>query len=112
MTARIAAVLEELDGKVGRLGPPPSYFDLTRWRRSPPIGALEPMTLGERIRQRRLELGLSQEGAGQVLGVGRVTLYRWERDESHPPADRQAVLARFLESRARSPRRRPKACRP
>ena len=36
------------------------------------------MTIGERIKQRRLELGLSAEELGKRLGKDRATIYRYE----------------------------------
>ena len=42
------------------------------------------MTLGQRIAQKRKELGLSQEGLGEQLGVSRQAIYKWESDASLP----------------------------
>ena len=36
------------------------------------------MTIGERIKARRLELGLSIEDLGKILGKNRTTVYRYE----------------------------------
>ena len=36
------------------------------------------MTIGQRIAQKRKELGLSQEALGSKLGVSRQSLYKWE----------------------------------
>ena len=36
------------------------------------------MTTGQRIAQRRKELGLSQESLGEQLGVSRQAIYNWE----------------------------------
>ena len=41
------------------------------------------MTLGQRIQEGRLRLGLSQEGLGEKLGVSRQAVSRWEADLSH-----------------------------
>lgn len=38
------------------------------------------MTMGQRIQQIRLELGLSQEEFGEKLGTTRQTVSRWELD--------------------------------
>jgi transcriptional regulator with XRE-family HTH domain len=97
MAGRIETILGKLEGRDRERGSvAPSYFDLTRWRRTP-LTNTTPKTIGERIRDRRLELGLSQEEAGRRLGVGRGTVYRWERGACRPPADRHAALRRFLE---------------
>lgn len=39
------------------------------------------MSVGNRIRQRRLELGLSGEEVGKMLGVNKTTVYRCEKGE-------------------------------
>ena len=36
------------------------------------------MTVGQRIAQKRRELGLSQEGLGEKLGVSRQAVSKWE----------------------------------
>ena len=38
------------------------------------------MTVGQRIAQKRKELGLSQEALGERLGVSRQAIYKWESD--------------------------------
>ena len=48
------------------------------------------MTLGQRICQKRKELGLSQETLGEQLGVSRQAVSRWELDETLP--DTQNLL--------------------
>ena len=40
------------------------------------------MTTGQRIAQKRKELGLSQEALGDRLGVTRQSIYKWESDLS------------------------------
>ena len=40
------------------------------------------MTLGQRIAQKRKELGLSQEALGDQLGLSRQSIYKWESDLS------------------------------
>lgn len=36
------------------------------------------MTVGQRVAQKRKELGLSQEALGDRLGVSRQSIYKWE----------------------------------
>jgi len=124
MAARVEAILEKLEGEAAAsigaqpvhdghpdLGQNLTFFDLTRWRRKPPPGLLpeKVATLGDRIRQRRLELGLSQEALGKRFGVGRVTVDRWERGEDSPtPAQMGAVVA-YLGSSQSQVRRRNRA---
>jgi hypothetical protein len=55
-------------------------------------------TLGERIRGKRLELGLYQRELAKLLGVNIATLKLWELDEMRPVKHRH-VLAAFLQSR-------------
>jgi len=45
-----------------------------------------PETPGERFRQVRVGLGLSQKTAAAVLGVDPATVTRWELNERRPPA--------------------------
>jgi transcriptional regulator with XRE-family HTH domain len=42
------------------------------------------MTATKSLRQRREELGLSQETLGEKIGVDGMTVSRWERGESVP----------------------------
>lgn len=42
------------------------------------------MTIGERISQKRKELGLSQESLGEKLGISRQAIYKWESDPPCP----------------------------
>ncbi len=51
------------------------------------------MTLGQRIAQKRKELGLSQEALGEQLSVSRQSIYKWEADSSLPEIDKLIALA-------------------
>ncbi|MBI1796284.1 MAG: transcriptional regulator [Candidatus Eisenbacteria bacterium] len=93
---RIEADLSLGDGEVHLpMGVGLSFFDLTRWRRTPPIG-IRPATLGERLRAKRLELGLSQEAVGRRFGVSRAAVHRWERGEVIPSSARRTRVTRFV----------------
>lgn len=46
------------------------------------------MTLGERLYEMRRKKGLSQEQAGEALGVTRQTVSKWETDQSTPDFDK------------------------
>jgi transcriptional regulator with XRE-family HTH domain len=48
--------------------------------RKPKESDFEPETLGEHIRKRRLELGLSQKEAGNRFGAT-ATVLHWEKDK-------------------------------
>ena len=54
------------------------------------------MTLGQRIAQKRKELGLSQEGLGEQLGVSRQAIYKWESDASLPEIDKLVTLSKIF----------------
>ncbi len=100
MAARLAAVLDRLEsGDDSSPGPGAvTYFDLTRWRRRPPpdLGLAKPESLGDRLRKRRLERGLSQVEAGKRCGEGRTTMYRWERGVDQLPRNRKPAVRNFL----------------
>ena len=55
------------------------------------------MTIGERIKNRRIELGLSVEELASLLGKNRATIYRYESDEiENLPITILEPLARVL----------------
>jgi transcriptional regulator with XRE-family HTH domain len=57
---------------------------------------LEPQTLGEHIKRRRLELGLSQPQAAAALGVDPITVLNWEKGKSEPVIRSLPAIFRFL----------------
>lgn len=54
------------------------------------------MTTGQRIAQKRKELGLSQEALGERLGVSRQSIYKWESDAALPEIDKLIALSRLF----------------
>ena len=57
------------------------------------------MTVGERIKQRRLALGKSADEVADLLGKNRATVYRYESNEiENLPAKVLAPLAKVLET--------------
>lgn len=52
------------------------------------------MTVGQRIAQKRKELGLSQEALGEQLGVSRQAIYKWESDATLPEIEKLVALSR------------------
>ena len=54
------------------------------------------MTMGERIAQKRKELGLSQEALGAELGVSRQSIYKWESGAAVPEVDKLVALSRLF----------------
>lgn len=54
------------------------------------------MTLGQRIQELRKEKGLSQEQLGELLGVSRQAVSRWEMDSAIPEVDKLISLSRVF----------------
>lgn len=54
------------------------------------------MTAGQRIAQKRKELGLSQEALGEQLGVSRQAIYKWESDATLPEIEKLVALSRIF----------------
>lgn len=54
------------------------------------------MTIGQRIAQKRKELGLSQENLGETLGVSRQSVYKWEADSALPEIDKLIAMSRLF----------------
>ena len=55
------------------------------------------MTIGQRIAQKRKELGISQEVLGDQLGVSRQSIYKWESDSALPEIDKLISLGRLFD---------------
>ena len=55
------------------------------------------MTLGQRIAQKRKELGLSQEALGDQLGLSRQSIYKWESDSSVPEIEKLIALSKLFD---------------
>ena len=55
------------------------------------------MTVGERIRQRRIELNLTQEELGKRLGYGKSAICRVEKEGNNITTDRISKFAKALE---------------
>lgn len=55
------------------------------------------MTVGQRIKERRIELGMSAEKLGELLGKNRSTIYRYENgDIENMPIDILPTIADVL----------------
>ncbi len=54
------------------------------------------MTLGARIAALRKERGLSQEGLGELVGVSRQAVSKWESDSALPDVNNCVALSRPL----------------
>ena len=57
---------------------------------------LEIKTLGDHIRKRRLELGLTQKEAAKAIGVEVTTLRNWEMSRTVPRTKYVPAAIRFL----------------
>ena len=97
IAARLDLELRALEGRPIENSPTLSFFDLTRWRRKPLASvAVTLETFGERLRARRLQLGLSIEELGRRLNISRGTIYRLERGKQLPSVKLQLELDRVL----------------
>ncbi|MBM0213054.1 helix-turn-helix transcriptional regulator [Pseudomonas syringae pv. maculicola] len=54
------------------------------------------MSIGENIRQKREENGLSQKRLAEAIDSGENTLVGWEKDKNPPPGDKVAAMARLF----------------
>ena len=54
------------------------------------------MTVGQRIAQKRKEQALSQEALGEVLGVSRQSVYKWESGSALPEIDKLITMSRLF----------------
>lgn len=54
------------------------------------------MTLGQRIQEFRKQMGLSQEGLGEALGVSRQAVSKWEGDNGIPELDTLITMSRLF----------------
>ena len=55
------------------------------------------MSTGQRIMQKRKELGLSQEALGEQMGVSHQAIYKWESDMALPEVEKLVALAKFFD---------------
>ena len=51
------------------------------------------MEVGQKLRERRLELGMKQDQVAEMLGVTRQTISNWENGKSYPDIDRVVHLS-------------------
>jgi len=57
---------------------------------------MEPNTIGEHVRKRRLERHLLQSQLAEILGVNRISVQNWERDVYEPSAASIPKIIDFL----------------
>jgi len=66
---------------------------------SKPLGnkhVKEPKTLGEKLRNRRLELGLFQKDVAEILGVCTDTVTNWENNKTEPQIELYPEIIKLL----------------
>ena len=56
----------------------------------------DPQSIGEHIRKRRIELGLSQPDLAKLLGVSSATVLNWERGKTPPLITHMGKVIEFL----------------
>ncbi len=54
------------------------------------------MTLGQKIKEIRKRMGLSQEQLGKIINVSRQAITKWERDEGIPDISNLKELSTIL----------------
>lgn len=54
------------------------------------------MTLGEKLYRLRSEKGLSQEALGDMLGVSRQSVSKWETDQSLPELEKVVAISELF----------------
>jgi len=55
---------------------------------------VNPKTIGERIRKRRMDVGMQQKDLAELMGRTRTAVWKWEHNQSIPNgACRSAVIA-------------------
>lgn len=94
-TRRLLGLLLEHRGTLGELRDQARQINQALPYLDPPV------TLGDRLRKRRHELGWTQDRVGQLLGVDRATVGRWETNEALPASGRLSSIEAFLRGQPR-----------
>ena len=55
-----------------------------------------PKTIGEFLRQKRMDSGCGQMQVAQQLGVSLATVFKWEHNKTRPPAKLRQRIVEFL----------------
>ncbi len=72
------------------------HVHLRGQRPLPPAYPRELNTLGDHLRKRRLDLGLLQKEVAEQLGVGKTSIFNWERNRTTPALWLIPKVIRFL----------------
>jgi len=74
------------------------HFSIKTEKPKHPNYPMEIKTLGDRIRARRMDLGLYQKDVAARIGVSEDTICYWENQRVMPSPESLTKLSRFLES--------------
>ena len=55
------------------------------------------MTTGEKIAKQRKELNYTQEQLGEILGVSRQSISKWESDIAYPETDKLIKMGKLFD---------------
>ena len=80
---------------------PTPALPLCQWRlrAAKPLDAAYPTelrTIGEHLRKRRLDMGLTQQGVSLLLGVDATTVANWESGRTYPDRRARVTVRGFL----------------
>ena len=67
----------------------PYYINIKRY-------PLQPRSIGEAIRKRRLDLNLRQVDAAKSIGCNEMTIVNWENGHTRPRPKKHAAIRTFL----------------
>ncbi len=76
---------------------PFSRYDKQAKRPDPQGYPQEPKTIGEHLKKRRMDLGLYQAEAAQLIGVSEDCFCYWENERNQPRLYQYPAIIRFLE---------------
>ena len=72
-------------------------FTLTAPKPPSVLYPIDPETLGDHIRKKRMDLGLLQRDLAEIIGVNECTIHNWECSHSRPHGLMIPKIIRFLE---------------
>ncbi len=79
---------------------PKLSLTIKRPKKYPKGYPLKPQTLGEKIRKRRMDLGLFQKDVARMLGVATDTVTYWEKGRVKPSKKNLVKIQKFLSQQA------------
>jgi len=57
-----------------------------------------PRTLGERIKKKRMDMGLFQKDVARIIGISTDTVTNWEKDRTKPSLKNLSKIEQFLKT--------------